>query len=185
MIAKYDGKAATAPSARAETGETRPAAGLVSPVSALALGAVAALPSYFAIVWRARTRLDDSLDVVAAHGLGGLVGALLTGVLAQASWGSPANGLLFGNPRQLLVQAIACLVSVVWSGGVTFLLLKAIGVVHPLRANRGEEGLGLDVSQHGEEAYTSGEGALLLLREPVSVSLRVPAGPAVPSEVRS
>lgn len=162
-----------------------PAAGLVSPVSALALGAVAAFPSYFAIVWRARTRLDDSLDVVAAHGLGGFVGALLTGVLAQVSWGSPADGLLFGNPRQLVVQLVACLVSVVWSGGVTFVLLKAIGVLFPLRAHGGEEGLGLDVSQHGEEAYTSGEGALLLLREPVSLSPRVPAGPAVTAEVRS
>ena len=69
-----------------------PAAGLVSPLSAMALGAVAALPSYFAIVWRARTRLDDSLDVVSAHGLGGLVGALLTGVLAQVSWGLPRTG---------------------------------------------------------------------------------------------
>jgi len=160
-----------------------PAAGLVSPVSALALGAVAALPSYFAIVWRARTRLDDSLDVVGAHGLGGLVGALLTGVLAQKAWGSPADGLLFGNPRQLLVQLAACLATVAWSGVVTFGLLKAISSVRPLKATVGEEGMGLDFSQHGEEAYTSGEGALLLLRERPVPATR-PAGAALPSEVR-
>lgn len=62
-----------------------PAAGFVSPLSGIAIGGIAAAPSYFAILWRARTRLDDSLDVVAAHGVGGTVGALLTGVLAQKS----------------------------------------------------------------------------------------------------
>ena len=78
-----------------------PAAGFVGPMAALALGAVAAIPSYFAIVRRSRSRLDDSLDVAAAHGVGGLVGALLTGVLARAVWGG-ADGLLAGNPGQLL-----------------------------------------------------------------------------------
>ena len=158
-----------------------PAAGLVSPLSALALGAIAAFPSYFAIVWRARTRLDDSLDVVGAHGLGGLVGALLTGVLAQVSWGSPADGLLFGNPRQLLVQLLACLASIAWSGGLTWALLKVIGAVRPFKATAGEEGIGLDFSQHGEEAYTSGEGALLLLREGAPART---VAPALAAEVR-
>ena len=162
-----------------------PAAGLVSPLSALAIGAIAALPSYFAIVWRARTRLDDSLDVVGAHGLGGLVGALLTGVLAQVSWGSPSDGLLFGNPRQLLVQLLACLASIAWSGGVTFVLLKAIGAVRALKATAGEEGIGLDFSQHGEEAYTSGEGALLLLRESAPAAPLVAPSPVLVREVRS
>ncbi|HEY0788336.1 MAG TPA: ammonium transporter, partial [Thermoanaerobaculia bacterium] len=86
-----------------------PAAGFVSPVSALVIGAFAAFPSYGALVWRARTRFDDSLDVLAAHGAGGLVGALLTGIFAQTAWGAPADGLLFGNPRQFGVQAIAAL----------------------------------------------------------------------------
>ena len=70
-----------------------------------------------------------------------------------------------------------------WSGGVTFVLLKTIGALSPLRANAGEEGLGLDVSQHGEEAYTSGEGALLLLRDPVALPLRDLSAPVLPSEV--
>jgi Amt family ammonium transporter len=140
-----------------------PAAGLVGPMSALALGAVSALPSYFALLWRARTRLDDSLDVVGAHGLGGTVGALLTGVLADKAWGSPADGLLFGNPRQLAIQLAAVLLSLAWSGALTFGLLKLIGLVIPLKVAAREEGLGLDVSQHGEEAYASEAGALLIL----------------------
>ncbi len=162
-----------------------PAAGFVSPLSALAIGAIAAFPSYFAILWRARTRLDDSLDVVAAHGLGGLVGALLTGLFAASSWGSPVEGLLSGNPRQLLVQLVACLAAFAWSGLVTFGLLKAIALFTPLKATSGEEGLGLDVTQHGEEAYTTGEGALLLLREPAVAIPRGASAVEIPSEVRS
>jgi Amt family ammonium transporter len=140
-----------------------PAAGFVSPISALAIGALAAPPSYFALVWRARTRLDDSLDVVAAHGLGGIVGALLTGVFAEKAWNTTADGLLFGNPAQLGVQAIAVAATIAYSGVATFALLKLVGVVVPLRAIATDEGLGMDVSQHGEEAYADGEGAILVL----------------------
>src|SRR5687767_12584352 len=68
-----------------------PAAGFVSPLSAIAIGGIAAAPSYYALLWRARTRLDDSLDVVAAHGVGGIIGALLTGVLAERSWNGVAD----------------------------------------------------------------------------------------------
>src|SRR6266516_2362152 len=84
-----------------------PAAGFVSPTSALIIGVLATFPSYYALLWRARTRLDDALDVTAAHGVGGLMGALLTGVFAERAWGSPVDGLLFGNPRQLGIQALA------------------------------------------------------------------------------
>ena len=79
-----------------------PAAGFISPMSAIALGGIAAVPSYFMLVWRAKTSLDDSLDVVAAHGVGGTVGALLTGVFADKALNGVADGLLFGNPGQLL-----------------------------------------------------------------------------------
>jgi ammonium transporter, Amt family len=140
-----------------------PAAGFISPTSALALGAFAAIPSYFALVWRVRTRLDDSLDVVAAHGVGGTVGALLTGVFAQKAWNNVADGLLFGNPGQVLVQAMSVAAVIVYGAVVTFVLLKVVALVLPLRADAGEEGLGLDVTQHGEEAYTRGEGAILVL----------------------
>jgi Amt family ammonium transporter len=140
-----------------------PAAGFVSPLSALVIGAVAAVPSYFAILRRGRSRLDDSLDVVAAHGVGGLTGSLLTGVLASRAWGAPVDGLVHGNAWQLLVQAAACLATIVFSGSLTFLLLKLLALAVPLKADQGEEGQGLDVTQHGEEAYASGEGALLVL----------------------
>ena len=150
-----------------------PAAGYVSPLSAILLGGVCAFPSYFALLWRARTRLDDSLDVVAAHGLGGAAGALLTGVLAQKAWGG-ASGLLFGNPRQLAVQAVGVAAVAAYSAACTFGLLKLLGAFAPLRAGAREEGLGLDVTQHGEEAYTRGEGAILVLREPAAPSLGMP-----------
>ncbi len=142
-----------------------PAAGFVSPLSSLAIGALAAFPSYFALLWRARTRLDDSLDVVAAHGLGGTVGALLTGVFAERAWGSPADGWLLGNGRQMAIQALALAAVAAYSAGASFALLKVVSLITPLRVSKREEGLGLDVSQHGEEAYVRGEGALLILPE--------------------
>ncbi len=130
-----------------------PAAGFVSPMSALALGAIAAFPSYFAIQFRSKTSLDDSLDVVAAHGVGGTVGALLTGVFAEKALNGVADGVLFGNPRQLLIQGAAVLAAIVYSGAASFLLLKAIALVMPLRATTEEEASGLDISLHGEDAY--------------------------------
>jgi Amt family ammonium transporter len=142
-----------------------PAAGFVSPLSAILIGALAALPSYYGLLWRARTRLDDSLDVVAAHGLGGTTGALLTGVLAQKSWNGVADGLLFGNPKQLGVQAVAVLAAAAYSALITFGILKLLALLVPLRALPRDEGLGLDVTQHGEEAYARGEGAILVLPE--------------------
>jgi len=146
-----------------------PAAGFVSPISALAIGALAAVPSHFAILYRSRTRLDDSLDVVAAHGLGGIMGALLTGLFAQKAWGSPVNGLLFGNPRQLLIQAVAVLATIGFTAIATYALLKLVAAFAALRATSAEQGQGLDFSQHGEEAYASGDGALLLLSETLPV----------------
>jgi len=152
-----------------------PAAGYVAPLSAVLLGGLAAFPSYYALLWRARTRLDDSLDVVAAHGLGGTVGALLTGVLAQKTWNGTADGLLFGNPRQAAVQALAVLAVIAYSGAATYGLLRLVGAFAPLRAGAREEGLGLDVTQHGEEAYARGEGAILVLHESEPAALAVPA----------
>ena len=141
-----------------------PAAGFISPLSAIILGGLAAFPSYYALLFRAGTRLDDSLDVVAAHGVGGVVGALLTGVLAEKSWNDAgANGVILGNWRQLGIQTIAVLVTIVYSAVVTFLVVKLIGLVTSLRTDPRDEGLGLDVTQHGEEAYSRGEGAILVL----------------------
>ncbi|HET7291375.1 MAG TPA: ammonium transporter [Vicinamibacteria bacterium] len=156
-----------------------PAAGYVSPLLALALGALAALPSYFGLLLRARTRLDDSLDVVAAHGLGGTLGALLTGVFASKAWASPADGLLYGGARQLAVQLLAVAVAAAWSAGMTFVLLRLIALGTALRASPREEGLGLDVSQHGEEAYAREEGAILILPEAEASGPAPVASPAM------
>ena len=117
-----------------------PAAGFVTPMSAIAIGAIAAVPSYFMLNWRGNSGLDDSLDVVAAHGVGGMVGALLTGVFA-IDGGSVA------------IQALAVVAAAVYSGVATFILLKLIGLVLPLRASDDDENSGLDISQHSEEAY--------------------------------
>jgi Amt family ammonium transporter len=135
-----------------------PAAGFVSPMSAILLGAVAAVPSYFALTWRSRTSLDDSLDVAGAHGVGGMVGALLTGILAQQSLNGTADGLLFGNPGQLGVQAVAVLAATAYSGIMSLVLLMVIRAIVPLRTDSGDEGVGLDLSHHGEDAYAHPEG---------------------------
>ena len=160
-----------------------PAAGFVGPKAGLLIGMLAAFPSYFALVYRARTRLDDSLDVVAAHGFGGTVGALLTGVFANKAWNGTADGLLYGNPGQLGVQAMGVLATIVYSAVASFALLKVIGLVAALKADRREEGLGLDVSQHGEEAYADDEGAVLILpREGADAPADLPALAATAAE---
>jgi Amt family ammonium transporter len=147
-----------------------PAAGFVSPMSALALGAIAAVPSYFALIIRARTSLDDSLDVVAAHGVGGTVGALLTGVFAQKVWNGVSDGLLFGNPGQMVSQTAAVLSTMVYSAVMSFVLLKVINLVLPLRATANDEELGMDLSQHGEEAYSGPESMMPIGFAPASGS---------------
>jgi Amt family ammonium transporter len=143
-----------------------PAAGFVSPMSAILLGAIAAFPSYFAIRWRARSRLDDSLDVFAAHGVGGFTGALLTGVFATTAL-NPAgqDGLLFGNPRQIVVQLIAVGAVFLYSAVGTVVIMKVVQAVAGLRPTADKERRGMDVLAHGEEGYASGEGAVLILDE--------------------
>lgn len=147
-----------------------PAAGYIGPASALALGALGAVPSYFALLYRARTKLDDSLDVVAAHGMGGATGAMLTGVFADHAWSGGPNGLLAGNPAQLLIQMYSVLIVLAYSATGTFVILKVLGLMMPLRISGRVEGVGLDVTEHGEEAYTAGDGAILV--SPNDTSLR-------------
>ncbi len=113
-------------------------------------------------------------------GSGGTVGALLTGVFAQKAWNGTADGLLFGNPRQFLVQLIAVLATLVFSGIGTFVLLKLVNLLIPFKVSEKDQGLGLDVSQHGEEAYGSGEGAILIL----PAASRSAPGPAPATEAR-
>jgi Amt family ammonium transporter len=135
------------------------------------MGALGAIPSYYAIMWRSRTRLDDSLDVLAGHGVGGISGALLTGVFAEAAWGG-TSGLLYGNPGQVLKQATGVVATIIYSALASFVLLKAIAMVSALAADAKAQGRGMDITQHGEEAYSNGEGALLVLEsaEPAAVA---------------
>jgi len=140
-----------------------PAAGFVSPRAAIILGALAALPSYYVIIRRPRTPLDDSLDVFGAHGVGGILGALLTGVFAQRAWGAASDGALAGGWGVLGSQLAAVTAVFVYSGAVTYALLKALDGTVGLRRGPRDQGLGMDVVQHGEEAYNRGEGAVLLV----------------------
>ena len=136
-----------------------PASGYVGPMDAIWLGGFAAIPSYLMLQWRAKTNFDDSLDVVAAHGVGGTVGALLTGVFAQKALNGVQDGLLYGNPGQIGIQAVAVASAAVFSFVVSFILVKLIGFIVPLRPSAEDEMMGLDISQHGEEAYLHAEGA--------------------------
>jgi Amt family ammonium transporter len=142
-----------------------PAAGFVAPIWAIAIGAIAAVPSYLLIHWRTRTRFDDSLDVFAAHGVGGLSGALLTGVFASAAVNGSADGLLYGNPAQLGVQALSVAAVLLYSGGLTVVILKAIQFATSLRPSLELEARGMDLLAHGEQGYASAAGAILLLDE--------------------
>jgi Amt family ammonium transporter len=148
-------------------------------MSAILLGGFAAVPSYLTLQWRAKTSLDDSLDVLAAHGVGGTVGAMLTGVFAEKALNGVADGALFGNPGQLLIQGTAVLAAIVYSGVMSFVLLKLIALFVPLRATSSDEASGLDITQHGEEAYVHAEGS-----GPIVVES--PAGPmGLPELARS
>jgi Amt family ammonium transporter len=135
-----------------------PAAGFVTPRAALLIGVIASASSYAAMHLRARTRIDDALDVFACHGVAGIVGALLTGVFATTSVNpSGANGLLAGNAAQLGVQAVAVLATMVLSGSLTGAIIVGLRAVMAVRASLGDELTGLDASDHGEEAYHVGD----------------------------
>ncbi|HEX2129242.1 MAG TPA: ammonium transporter [Solirubrobacterales bacterium] len=152
-----------------------PAGGFVSPGFAMLLGALVALPCYALIAYRTRTRVDETLDVLAAHGIAGFTGILFIGFFAQASWNGISDGWVFGNFDQLVDQFWAAVAAPAYAFGATYILLKLIGAVMPLRTSEREEAIGMDVTHHGEEAYVTGEGALLLtpeagVEEPVPVT---------------
>jgi Amt family ammonium transporter len=139
-----------------------PAAGYISPGWALALGVLAALPSYAVIMLRPRWRVDETLDVLAAHGVAGLTGILFIGLAANQSWNGLADGAFYGDVSQLGKQALAVAAAPAYAFAVTFALLKLIAAFTPLRASAHEEALGMDIVSHGEEAYATGEGAILV-----------------------
>jgi Amt family ammonium transporter len=127
-----------------------PAAGYVTPLAAIPIGIAAAIVGYYAIVLiRGSAKVDDSLDVLACHGIGSTWGVLATGIFASIG----ATGLLSGNAHQLAVQAVAVAVTWIYSFVVTFGLARIIDSVMGLRVRDDEESVGLDISQHGEGAY--------------------------------
>ena len=135
-----------------------PAAGFVTPRAALLIGAAAAGVVYFAMQVRAHTKIDDALDVFACHGVAGILGALLTGVFAtKAVNPGGADGLLAGNPMQLGVQALAVAATMLLSGTITAGIIGTLRVLMPVRASLGDELVGLDATEHGEEAYHTGD----------------------------
>jgi len=142
-----------------------PAGGFISPAWAMVLGALAALPSYAVIVWRPRTRVDETLDVLAAHGIAGFTGILFIGFFAQMSWNGVADGFAYGDLSQLGWQGLAAAVTPAYAFGATYILLRLVGLVFPLRVTERDEAVGMDVTQHGEEAYVTGEGAILVASE--------------------
>ncbi len=138
-------------------GTITPASGFVLPMQSLLIGVIAGGVCFWACTWlKHKFGYDDSLDVFGVHGIGGLTGTLLAGVFAVGALSaSPelpggVHGLLEGNARQLLAQVYGVVVIALWSGIVTFVILKLVGAAVPLRVATQDEVLGLDVSQHGE-----------------------------------
>jgi Amt family ammonium transporter len=132
-----------------------PAAGFVGPVSAIVIGLVAGIICYFAVALKWKLGYDDALDVVGVHGVGGIVGALGTGLFAQRLINEAgADGLFFGNPSLFVNQIVAIVATILYSFVVSFILLKVVDALVGLRVSDEEEETGLDLTQHSEVGYT-------------------------------
>ncbi|MDY6911331.1 MAG: ammonium transporter [Chloroflexota bacterium] len=129
-----------------------PAAGFVHPIAGIPIGAVSSIIGYYCILWRTKRGIDESLDVWAVHGMGGVWGALATGIFATATVGG-VDGLLWGGGMQFVKQIIGVVVVGAFAFAVTWGLGKLIDVTIGLRVEDDEEVVGLDISQHGERAY--------------------------------
>ena len=137
-----------------------PAAGFVTPMASIVIGAVGGALCYAACNFKTKLGYDDSLDVVGVHGVGGTWGALATGIFATKLVNEAGgDGLLAGNPRQLYVQLVAVVVTLVLGFVMTTIILKVLDGVMGLRVTEEEEMAGLDLSQHSETAYALGGGS--------------------------
>ena len=131
-----------------------PAAGFVSPLMGIPIGVGAAIVCYYCILFRLRSGVDESLDVWAVHGMGGVWGALATGIFASLAVNSAgADGLIYGNAVQIAKQAAAIASVFAFAFAATWVLGKLVDLLIGLRVSRDEESVGLDISQHGEKAY--------------------------------
>jgi ammonium transporter, Amt family len=132
-------------------GTITPASGFVEPMPAILIGLIAGCVCFWACTQlKQKLGYDDSLDVFGIHGVGGLLGTLLTGVFVTTAISGNSAGLLEGNGKQVLTQLYGIVVTLVWSGGVTWILLKVINLIVPLRVTQQQEVEGLDITQHGE-----------------------------------
>ncbi|MEQ8159792.1 MAG: ammonium transporter [Smithellaceae bacterium] len=132
-----------------------PASGYITPLAAMVVGAVAAPLSYYAMRFRERRRLDESLDVWACHGMASLWGMVATGLFATISVNAGgANGLFFGNPNQICIQILAVVTTMIFSFTMTYILAKLLNISIGLRVSPMEEEVGLDISSHGERSYS-------------------------------
>jgi Amt family ammonium transporter len=132
-----------------------PASGFITPMASMVVGAVAAPLSYYAMRFRDRRKLDESLDVWACHGIASTWGMIAAGLFATVSVNSDgANGLFFGNPGQIGIQILAVIVTMVFSFSMTYVLAKALNASIGLRVSPMEEEVGLDISSHGERSYS-------------------------------
>ena len=133
-----------------------PASGFVSPLSAILIGVAASIVCFIAVaVTKPRFGYDDSLDAFGVHGVGGILGTLLTGVLASKIINpSGANGLFYGNPKQLLIQLVGVAVAVSYTFLATFVIYKLVDIFFRMRVSEKDELVGLDLTQHRERAYT-------------------------------
>jgi Amt family ammonium transporter len=131
-----------------------PAAGFVNISGAIIMGILAGVIPFFSVaLMKPRFGYDDTLDAFGIHGVGGLLGALLTGVFADPAVNELGKGLLYGNPGQLWIQTVASLATIAYSGIVTFIIFMILKATTGIRADAEEEMVGLDESQHGEKAY--------------------------------
>jgi ammonium transporter, Amt family len=160
-----------------------PASGYVGPSASLLIGIVAGVACNFVASWRARSRLDDSLDVFAAHGVGGMWGTVATGLFAATAINAAGpNGLFFGNPHQELVQLVGVAVVASFAFVGSYALLRAINLFSPLRVEPAEEEAGLDLSEFGEAAYEAPEsGEAAPSARPAEGAARVPTDPSRPA----
>ena len=141
-----------------------PAAGFVAIPQSIFIGVFAAIVSNIAVYYKQKSTLDDTLDVFPCHGIGGIVGMLMTGIFAtKAVNGAGADGLFYGNPGFFLTQLKAMVIAVTYSFTVSFLIFKLVNLIQPIRVSSEEEEMGLDASQHNEKYL---QGTLLLQPQP-------------------
>ena len=152
-----------------------PAAGYVTPLAALVIGLGAAGASFLAISMKTKVGVDDSLDVFGVHGVSGIFGALATGLFATVTVNSAgADGLFYGNPKLLLIQAAGVGATLVWSGALSFGLLKIIDMTLGLRVDKNSELEGLDLAENGELAYGLNSGGAMVMEQPEPATMVAP-----------